>query len=86
VPRMTSDSEAAVRGAPASGAGEAALDALRLDYGHVYLIGCDDTHGWWASRRGVVGVYLTGSTPDELRAAVAADYGPRAGVQWGRAR
>lgn len=63
---------------------EQALDALRLDWGTAYLIGCDDEHGWYASRHGQVGGLIEENGPDELRAAIAADYGPRAGVQWGR--
>jgi hypothetical protein len=65
-------------------ADELTLEALRLDWGSAYLIGYEDSHGWFASPRGVVGVYLEAAGPDELRAAIAADYGP--GVQWGRAR
>jgi hypothetical protein len=65
-------------------ADELALEALRLDYGHVYLIGCDEDRGWWASPHGVVGEYLTEDTPGGLRAAIAAHYRLR-GVQWGRA-
>ena len=38
------------------------------------MIGCDDEHGWWASRRDQVGGLLTEAGPDELRAAIIADY------------
>lgn len=70
---VRADTEAAAQSGRT--AEEAALDALRLDYGGAYLIGHDDDHGWWASRRDQVGGYLAENTPDELRAAMAADHG-----------
>ena len=39
-----------------------ALDVLLLLWDDEYLIGHDDEHGWWASRRGVVGHILTART------------------------
>jgi hypothetical protein len=76
---------AGTEAAPRAGrtAEEQALDALRLDWGHLYLIGHEEAHGWYASRHGRVGAYLAEDTPDELRAAMTADYA-QAGVQWGR--
>ena len=50
------------------------LAALVFNWGEAYLIGCDDQHGWWASRRDQVGSLLTGASPDELHAAIVADY------------
>jgi hypothetical protein len=54
--------------------GEQELAALQWNWGNAYLIGCDDEHGWWASRRDQVGGLLTEAGPDELRAAIVADY------------
>jgi len=56
-------------------AGEQELAALQFNWGEAYLIGCDDEHGWWASRRDQIGGLLTEAGPDELRAAIIADYG-----------
>ena len=50
------------------------LAALQWNWGEAYLIGCDDEHGWWASRRDQIGGLLTEPGPDELRAAIIADY------------
>lgn len=64
---------------PGESTGEAArqaLEVLRLEWGHLYLIGYDDDHGWHAARRGRIGRYLAENSPDELRAAMAGDYGP----------
>ena len=51
------------------------LDVLRLLWGDDYLIGFDDEHGWWASRRGVVGHIMTAGSPDELGRMIGDDYG-----------
>lgn len=55
-------------------AGEQELAALQWNWGEAYLIGCDDDHGWWASRRDQIGGLITEAGPDELRAAIIADY------------
>ena len=52
------------------------LDVLRLLWNGEYLIGHDDEHGWWASRRGVVGHILTASSPEELGQLIGHDFGP----------
>ena len=53
-----------------------ALEALRLDWGGLYMIGHDEEHGWWAARHGRIGHVITGDGPDELQAAIAGDHGP----------
>ena len=58
---------------------EQALEALRLDYGSDWVIGHSEQHGWYAASRDPVGAYRAEDTPDELRAAMAADCAPRAG-------
>jgi hypothetical protein len=54
-----------------------ALDALRLEWGTIYVVCFDDAVGddrrWQAWRLGTIGVRLTGGTPDELSAAMRAD-------------
>lgn len=55
-------------------AGEQELAALQWNWGEAYLIGCDDEHGWWASRRDQIGGLIIEAGPDELRAAIIADY------------
>jgi hypothetical protein len=55
-------------------AGEQELAALQWNWGEAYLIGYDGEHGWWASRRDQIGGLLTEAGPDELRAAIIADY------------
>lgn len=55
-------------------AGERELAALQWNWGEAYLIGCDEEHGWWASRRDQIGGLITEAGPDELRAAIIADY------------
>jgi hypothetical protein len=56
---------------------EHALDALRLEWGESYVVCFDDAVGdgrrWQAWRLGKPGRQLTGSTPDELSAAIGAD-------------
>lgn len=61
---------------------ERALEALRLDWGGVYTICFDDAPGggragWRAWRVGGSGTAITGTTPDELNAAVRADWARR---------
>jgi hypothetical protein len=53
---------------------EQELAALQWNWGEAYLIGFDDEHGWWASRRDQIGGLITESGPDELTAAIRADY------------
>lgn len=67
--------EAAHQSAEAGSVEDDALEALRLDWGEFYLIGYDGERGWYAARRGLIGVLLTGEGPGELRAAMAEDYG-----------
>lgn len=68
---MRGDTEAA----PQAGAPEtAALEALRLDYGHVYDIGSDDGDDWHASRRDGKGGRIEKRSPDSLRQAMAEDH------------
>jgi hypothetical protein len=55
-------------------AGEQELAALQWNWGEAYLIGFDGEHGWWASRRDQIGGLLIEAGPDELRAAIIADY------------
>jgi hypothetical protein len=73
---MGGDTEAALQPDATGTAVKQALEALRLEWGNFYLVGHDDEHGWFASRHGRVGGLLEGTGPDELRAAIAADYGP----------
>jgi len=69
--------EAAPQAAPGADTDEAAkaLEVLRLLWEHHYLTGYDDEHGWWASRRGVVGHILTADSPEELRQMISDDFG-----------
>jgi hypothetical protein len=84
---MTQDTEPAageaVPAAPADDTAERqALEALRLDWGDAYLVSYDEEHGWRARRQDRPGC-LSEGTPDELRAAMAEDFGPpRAGDLW----
>lgn len=55
---------------------EEALEALRFDWGGFYAVGFDEERGWWASRPRVIGHLVTAIGPDELRAAMAQDFGP----------
>ena len=55
-------------------AGEQELAVLQWNWGEAYLIGHDDEHGWWASRRDEIGGLITETGPDELVAAIRADY------------
>jgi len=68
--------EAAPQTAAVRTADDDALEALRLDWGGFYMIGHDEERGWWAARHGRPGVLITAAGPDELRAAMTADYGP----------
>jgi hypothetical protein len=57
---------------------EQALDALRLTWGGSYTVAFDEGPGgdrprWRAWRGGDGGTMLTGTTPDELNAAIRAD-------------
>jgi hypothetical protein len=65
---------AAGRTAASGRAEKDALDALEFDWGEAYMIGRDDERGWWAARRDRIGGYFTALGPDELRAAIRADY------------
>lgn len=53
---------------------DAALEALRLDYGHVYDIGCGEGDDWHASRRDGKGGRIEERSPDSLRQAMAEDH------------
>lgn len=70
--------EAATQAAGGTGTEETAkaLDVLRLLWEDEYLVGHDDEHGWWASRRGVVGHIITANSPDELGQMIGDDFGP----------
>jgi hypothetical protein len=61
--------------APQAASGQAdELAALQWNWGEAYLIGYDDEHGWWASRRDQIGGLITTGSPDELTAEIWADY------------
>jgi hypothetical protein len=53
---------------------ERALEALRWNWGEAYRIGWDVARDWWANRRDGLGGDITAADPDELRAAILADY------------
>jgi hypothetical protein len=72
--RMESAEDQAAAGNRSTAADKDALKALEFDWGEAYLIGQDDEGGWWAGRRDRIGAYLTAPGPDELRAAIRADY------------
>jgi hypothetical protein len=69
--------EAASQAAEGMSAGDIAkvLDVLWLLWEDEYLIGCNDEHGWWASRRGVVGHIMTADSPEELGRMIGDDSG-----------
>jgi hypothetical protein len=72
---MDGDTRAAGAVQAAGGqAGEQELAALQWNWGDAYLIGHDDEHGWWASRRDQIGALITEAGPDELAAAISVDY------------
>ena len=52
-----------------------ALEVLRLRGELDYLTGYDNEHGWWASRRGVVGHILMADSPEELGQIIGDDFG-----------
>lgn len=52
----------------------AALEALRLDYGHVYDIGCGEGDDWHAQRRDGKGGRIEKRSPDSLRQAMTEDH------------
>lgn len=66
--------EAAPQAALSKTADKQELAALQWDWDEAYLIGFDNEHGWWASRRDQIGGLLSEDGPDELRAAIIADY------------
>jgi hypothetical protein len=66
----------AAQAAPGKTFDEQALETLGAAWGDLYLLGYDDDHGWWSSRRGRVGGYLAEDTPDELSRAITDDFGP----------
>lgn len=56
-----------------------ALEALRVTWGNAYAVCFDDAIGigvgrWQARRLGDHGTRLAGATPDELNAAIRADW------------
>jgi hypothetical protein len=53
-----------------------AIDALRLTWGGAYDIGYADG-AWHAARLDGAGPLLTGQVPDEMAAAIRADWGAR---------
>jgi hypothetical protein len=53
---------------------DAALEALRWNWGDGYDIGEDDEHGWWAMRRDGKGGRITAADPGELRSLIYADH------------
>ena len=53
-----------------------AIEALRVTRGDTYDIGFADG-AWHAARLDGAGTLLTGRTPDELAAAIRADWGAR---------
>lgn len=53
-----------------------AAEAMRLEWGHAYDIGFADD-AWRAVRLDGTGDLLTGAVPDELAAAIRADWGDR---------
>ena len=57
--------EAAPQAAAGAGTEDAAkaLEVLRLLWEPDYLTGYENDHGWWASRRGVIGQILTADSP-----------------------
>jgi hypothetical protein len=61
---------------------DAALEALELDWGSVYLIGYDSEYGWWAERRDELGGLIEEGSPDELRAAMAEDHALKPVTLW----
>jgi hypothetical protein len=66
--------EAAPQAASGTTADGQELAALQWNWGEAYLIGFGGEHGWWASRRDQIGGLITESGPDELAAAIRADY------------
>jgi hypothetical protein len=50
-----------------------ALEALRLQWGGLYLLGWDEERGWWAARHGRTGHLLTAPGPSELGKAITRD-------------
>ena len=55
----------------------AELEAMRFHWDTAYTIDHDDEYGWRARRRDGLGSWLTGAGPDDLYAAIGADYGAR---------
>lgn len=53
-----------------------AIEVLRMTWGDTYDVGFADG-AWRAARLDGPGVLLTGQTPDELAAAIRADWGVR---------
>jgi hypothetical protein len=70
--------EAAPQAAGGTGTEDIAkvLDMLSLLWEDEYMIGHDDEHGWWASRRGVVGHLMTANSPEALGRMLGDDLGP----------
>lgn len=70
---MESAEHQTAAGKRSTAADDDALKALDFDWGKAYIIGCE--HGCWqAGRRDSPGHLLTAPSPDELRAAIRADY------------
>jgi hypothetical protein len=66
--------EAAPQAAVTTVLDENALADLRWGWGDAYRIGWDARRGWWANRRDGKGDDITAADPDELWAAIYADY------------
>ena len=67
------------RGGPFEVDVDKALEALRGDWGDTYVICYDPAASsrWQAWRLDSIGVMVAGDTPDELDAAIRADWGAR---------
>jgi hypothetical protein len=57
-----------------------AIEVLRMTWGDMYDVGFADG-AWRAARLDGSGVLLTGQTPDELAAAIRADWGRTRGAR-----
>jgi hypothetical protein len=51
-----------------------ALEALQAEWDSTHIGGYDE-HGYWAARRGQIGVLVRADTPGELRELLTADTG-----------
>jgi hypothetical protein len=65
-----------LRGDPLTGGQGDALGALRLEWGHAYVIDVDSTGRWLALRKDGLPA-VTGSGPGQLLIAITEDYAAR---------